>query len=77
MSKVEQVYANIERSLGRIEGQVTALVVTLAEHTKDDRDSFQKLAKDLQTTQSLVWRAAGAISLLVTVGIPLAVAYYK
>ena len=66
----------IQRSLGRIEGKLDALVMTLAEHTKDDHYNFTEINRQLNQIRPIIYKALGIISFL-GISIPTAIAYFK
>lgn len=68
--------ANIQRSLGRIEGKLDALGNNLVNHTKEDYYNFEALNKQIDTLQRLNWMALGIIAFL-GISVPIAVAWIK
>jgi hypothetical protein len=62
---------SVQRSLGRIEGQLAAMQKTLEEHTKADAENFAALAAKLDAidvpgaVRRIAWRWAAGIGAVV------------
>lgn len=76
MDQGESARAEIQRGLGRIEGKLDSLVVTLADHTKDDHYNFERLNEIVASIQKSQYKALGVISFL-AISIPIAISFLK
>lgn len=74
--QLTQSDAEIQRSLGRIEGKLDSLANTLTEHTRDDHFNFEQLKAETAELKKIIYKSLGVIMFL-GVSIPAAIAYFK
>lgn len=55
----------MQRSLGRIEGKVDALLMSFSEHVKDDAGNFKELKIRTAITEKKIYVFMGAYTVLV------------
>lgn len=68
--------AEIQRSLGRIEGKLDVISSNLVEHTRDDHFNFEQMKSQISSMQKIIYKSLGVISFL-AISIPVAIAYFK
>lgn len=70
---------DVQRSLGRIEGKLDALVASLQAHVEDDAENFTKLGSGVSKLNTIIYKAVGgalAIGAIVGFIMPVVTAYY-
>lgn len=67
---------NTQRTLGRIEGKLDALALTMTSHASQDDVRFHDIAKKLETLQQSKWFNSGVAAAISSV-VSIAVIWFK